>query len=117
MKCFIRCLVAVSSLFVLLPAHSSLAQINVFVDWSGFELRLNEATAAAGVSSFSAAEVTTIKSNVFNDMPHPSSFFDSLEKSSFFTYRASMTIHGWKHLFEAFTKTINLISREFFHFL
>ena len=68
MKCFIRCLVAVSSLFVLLPAHSSLAQINVFVDWSGFELRLNEATAAAGVSSFSAAEVTTIKSNVFNDI-------------------------------------------------
>ena len=68
MKCFIRCLVAVSSLFVLLPAHSGLAQINVFVDWSGFELRLNEATAAAGVSSFSAAEVTTIKSNVFNDI-------------------------------------------------
>ena len=68
MKCFIRCLVAVTSFFVLVPTHSSWAQINVFVDWSGFELRLNEATVAAGVASFSASEVTTIKNNVFYDI-------------------------------------------------
>ncbi|MCH2182609.1 MAG: PEP-CTERM sorting domain-containing protein, partial [Mariniblastus sp.] len=63
-----RCFWAVTSLLVALPASSAPAQINVFVDWGGFELRLGEAASAAGVASFSAAEVTTIKTNVFNDI-------------------------------------------------
>ena len=56
------------SLIVSLQTAASLAQINVFVDWDDFEIRLNEATTSAGVSNFTAAEVTTIKTNVFNDI-------------------------------------------------
>ena len=56
------------SLIASLQTTSSLAQINVFVDWADFDARLNEATASAGVANFTAGEVVTIKSNVFNDI-------------------------------------------------
>lgn len=60
--------VAVSLIVSLQTTTSSLAQINVFVDWADFEARLNEATTSAGVGNFTAGEVVTIKSNVFNDI-------------------------------------------------
>ncbi len=58
---------AVALLFVFatgIITSTSLGQINVFLDYTNFETRLSEATASAGVASFNASEVATIKSNV-----------------------------------------------------
>lgn len=40
------------------------AQQKVFLDFSAFQTRLNEATAAAGVANFSGAETTSIRNNI-----------------------------------------------------
>ena len=40
------------------------AQINVFVDFSNFEFRLDQATGTAGVADFNAGEITQIENNI-----------------------------------------------------
>ncbi|HMO15255.1 MAG TPA: hypothetical protein PKD64_14675 [Pirellulaceae bacterium] len=42
------------------------AQVNVFIDYTNFQTRLNSATASAGVANFNATEVQTIQTNIMN---------------------------------------------------
>ena len=42
------------------------AQINVFLDYTDFQTRLNEATTDAGVTNFSSSETAQIQSNILN---------------------------------------------------
>ncbi len=44
------------------------AQVNVFVDFSNFEIRLDEATTAAGVADFNAVEIGMIRSNIMSSL-------------------------------------------------
>jgi hypothetical protein len=53
-------------LAVLVFSASAHAQINVFVDFTNFQTRLNSATTTAGVPNFNATEVQTIQTNVLN---------------------------------------------------
>ncbi|MCA9038424.1 MAG: pre-peptidase C-terminal domain-containing protein [Planctomycetaceae bacterium] len=53
----------------------------IYVDFSSFQTRLNEATAAAGVSSFTAAETSTIKSNILTQLSTIYSDFTGLSFS------------------------------------
>lgn len=43
-------------------------QINVFVDFTNFETRLDEATTSAGVANFDATERATIQTNILNSL-------------------------------------------------
>lgn len=49
-------------------ASSAEAQINVFVDFTDFETRLDEATFDAGVLDFDGGEVTMIRSNIMSSL-------------------------------------------------
>ena len=50
------------------PTSGMVAQVNVFLDFADFQLRLDDATTSAGVSSFSSAEVDEIRNNVIADI-------------------------------------------------
>ena len=52
--------------------------------------------------------------DVLDDMPHPSAFAYTLEKSSGMSFRASVTVHRRKHRLETLGKTIDTIGRKLF---
>jgi Bacterial pre-peptidase C-terminal domain len=58
---------AIAAVFALLPS-TGLSQVNVFLDYTNFQTRLNEATTAAGVANFNAGEVATIQANVLSSL-------------------------------------------------
>lgn len=49
-------------------AVAASAQVNVFLDYSNFQTRLNQATASAGVANFNSTEVAQIQANVLSSL-------------------------------------------------
>lgn len=58
----IFCMIAV------LNASKTVAQITVFLDYTGFQTQLNNATSNASVANFNSNEIATIQANILNSL-------------------------------------------------
>ena len=71
-----RKLCAIVGVCFLFIASNAQAQINVFVDFGGFETELDSATGSAGVADFTAGEIATIQTNILDSLNTLYSGFD-----------------------------------------
>lgn len=70
-----RCVATLILALVFFSASNSFAQINVFLDFSGFENELEDAAANSGVDIFNSSEIMTIQNNIITQLQNQYSGF------------------------------------------
>ncbi|QDU37603.1 PEP-CTERM motif protein [Maioricimonas rarisocia] len=70
-------LMLVATMAISLTASETAFSAPIFLDYSGFDTRLSELAASAGIAAFSGAEIDTIKANIKSDLETIYSDFDA----------------------------------------
>jgi len=73
-------------------------------------------TTSTAKACIHAGKRLQFQSNMLNHMSHPGAFFNTLKKTSFMIFAASVRLHARKHFFQSFQKAFNFVGWSLFQF-